>query len=184
PLTETPVVAEKVVPEPEPEPSAEETASAQETAESFVSYETQRIQNVLTASEGISDGDLKARVLEACVQRLQVLSNLRSLIEGAGVASRLANAARVAQSESDRVALARRLFGSDITSHWAPKDAADVIIEIPADVTGEPELVLRDNGGRFSDQQKKRALYALLARTQPSEEQRLWLTTVINSFLQ
>lgn len=179
-VTETPVVAETT----EPEPTAEEVASAQETAESFVSYETQRIQNVLTASQSISDGDLQARVLEACVQRLQVLSNLRTLIEGSGMNSRLANAARVAKSENDRVALARRLFGSDITPHWAPKDAADVILDVPPDVTTEPERVLRDSGGKFTDQQKKRALYVLLARTQPTEEQRLWLTTVINAFLQ
>jgi len=179
PLEETSVAPETA----DAGPSPEEVASAQETAEKYVSYETQRIQNVLNASESMPDGDVKAHVLETCVQRLQLLSNLRILIEGSGMRSRLASAAREAQSESERVALARKLFGSDITNHWAPKDAADVVLDVPSEITSEPERALRDSSGKFSDQQKRRALYVLLARTQPTEEQRLWLTSVIDSFL-
>ena len=160
-----------------------DSASAADAAESFVSYETQRIQNVLKASAAITDETVKSKIFEACRQRIQLLSNLRTLIEGAGSHSRLASAARTAQSESDRLALVTKLFGSSIAPEWAPKDAIDVVLQPNADVDTEPERVLRDTSGRFSDQQKKRALYVLLARAQPTDEQQLWLITVLDSFL-
>lgn len=168
--------------QPEP-PSAEVIVPAEEAAESFISYETQRIQNVLKASSAITDASVKSRIFEACQERIQLLSNLRTLIEGSGVRSRLATAARGAQSEPDRVALVSRLFGTAIAKPWAPKDASDVILEPLPDVESDPERVLRDGAGRFNDQQKRRALYALLARYQPTSDQQLWLITVIDSFL-
>jgi len=61
-------------------PSEDEVQSAQETAESFVTYETQRIQNVLRASAAIGDEAVKSRIFEAAMQRIQLLSNLRLLI--------------------------------------------------------------------------------------------------------
>lgn len=166
---------------PADEPSAEELASAQEAAESFISYETQRIQNVLRASSVIADESVKAKIFEACMQRIQLLSNLRLLIEGSGMKSRLAAAARSAHTEEERMAVVRQLFGDEIAPHWAPKDAADVVLA-PMPGVAEPERVLRD--AKFPAAQKKRALYLLLAQTQPTEEQRLWLTTVIDTFLQ
>jgi hypothetical protein len=168
--------------QPEP-PSAEVIFPAEEAAESFISYETQRIQNVLKASSAITDASVKSRIFEACQERIQLLSNLRTLIEGSGVRSRLATAARGAQSEPDRVAFVSRLFGTAIAKPWAPKDASDVILEPLPDVESDPERVLRDGAGRFNDQQKRRALYALLARYQPTSDQQLWLITVIDSFL-
>src|SRR5712691_10843782 len=164
-------------------PQSGDSASAADAAESFVSYETQRIQNVLKASAAITDETVKSKIFEACRQRIQLLSNLRTLIEGAGSHSRLAFAARTAQSESDRLALVTKLFGSSIAPEWAPKDAIDVVLQPNADVDSEPERVLRDTSGRFTDQQKKRALYVLLARSQPTDEQQLWLITVLDSFL-
>lgn len=169
---------------PAPAPQAADTLSAAEAAESFVSYETQRIQSVLKASAVISDEAVKSKIFEACMQRIQLLSNLRSLIEGSGSRSRLASAARSAQSENDRLALVAKLFGDTIAPEWAPKDAADVVLKPNADVDAEPERVLRDNTGRFNDEQKKRALYIMLARSQPTDEQQLWLVTVVDSFLQ
>jgi hypothetical protein len=160
-----------------------EAKEAEEAAESFISYETQRIQNVLKASSAITDASVKSRIFEACQERIQLLSNLRTLIEGSGVRSRLATAARGAQSEPDRVAFVSRLFGAAIAKPWAPKDASDVILEPLPDVESDPERVLRDGGGRFNDQQKRRALYTLLARYQPTGDQQLWLITVIDSFL-
>lgn len=156
--------------------------SAEEAADAFVSYETQRIQHVLGASNAITDESTKGKVLEACMQRIQLLSNLRSLIQGSGARSRLAAAARNARTEEERVALMARLFGSDMQTHWAPKDATDVIL--PTDADTDPEKILRDSSNLFSDQQKKHALYSLLAHSQPTEEQQLWLITVIDSFLQ
>src|SRR3954452_1651837 len=150
----------------------------EDVADAFVSYESQRIQNVLKASSEVGDEALRAQVLEACTQRIQLLSNLRSIIVGAGAKSRLVAAASAAKKESDRIALAAKLFGSDIPPHWAPKDAANVIFD--AGVT-EPERVLRDNAS--SDQQKRHALYVLLATTSPTEQQQLWLSSVIEGLL-
>ena len=170
-----PVQATEVV-EPEAPP-------VEDAADAFVSYETQRIQNVLQASSAISDEAMKSKVLESCMQRIQLLSNLRSLIQGSGTRSRLATAARNATSESERLALVAKLFGSDVPPHWAPKDAADVVLDTH-EIDADPERALRDSGGKFGENQKRHALYALLARTQPTEEQQLWLTTVIDTFLQ
>ena len=43
------------------------------------------------------------------------------------------------------------------------------------------EQVLRDN--RSSGQQKRHALYALLATSSPTEQQQLWLNSVIEGLL-
>jgi hypothetical protein len=166
-----------------PAANGEESFSAEETAERFVSYETQRITNVLKASSSISDENLKSKIFEACMQRIQLLSNLRLLIEGSGIRSRLASTARDAESEADRLALIGKLFGDTIKPHWAPSDAADVIFEVESDIVAAPERTLRDTTGKFSTEQKKRALYLVLAQTQPTEDQRLWLSTVVEGFL-
>ena len=152
-----------------------------DAAEAFVSYETQRIQNVIQAANAMTDEAVKSNVLEACMQRIQLLSNLRSLIQGSGAKSKLATAARSAKSEQERLGLVAKLFGSDVPAHWAPKDAKDVIVDTH-DV--DAERVLRDSSGKVTDAQKRHALYVMLARTQPTEEQQLWLTTVVEGFLQ
>jgi len=157
---------------------------AEESAEAFVGYEGERIQNVLKASGAISDEAIRSKIFEACMQRIQLLSNLRSLIAGSGTRSRFATAVRGVNSEADRLALVAKLFGNDMPKHWAPQDAKDVILDARPDVESDPERVLRDAGGRWSPQQKKRALYLVLARTQPTEEQQLWLGSVIDAFLQ
>ena len=118
--------------------------SAEETAERFISYETQRIQNVLRASSAIADENVKTKIFEACMQRIQLLSNLRLLIEGSGMRSRLATAARDAQTEAERLALVARLFGDSVKPHWAPSDAADVVFDIEPAIAAEPERALRD----------------------------------------
>lgn len=176
-----PIVEQKV--EAEVVPSEEEMLSAQETAERFVSYETQRIQNVIKASAAIADENLRSGIVDACMQRFNLLSNLRLLIEGSGMRGRLATAAREAGSESDRLALMAKLFGDSVTRHWAPKDARDVVFPIPDDIAAAPDRILRDTSGRYSVQQKKNALYAVLATTQPGEDTRLWLSTVVEEFL-
>jgi len=183
PVEEQKVVAE-AAPAPSPNaPTEEEMLSAQDTAERFVSYETQRIQNVLKASSAIADEEVKSKIFEACMQRIQLLSNLRLLIEGSGMRGRLATAAREATSESDRLGLMTKLFGDEVKTHWAPKDARDVVFEIENEVEAAPDRVLRDSGGKFTQQQKRHALYLVLARTQPSEDQRLWLSAVVEEFL-
>jgi len=179
----------KPVPTPLPQQTVQVTAEAatavadepdlpapEDVADAFVSYESQRIQNVLKVDVG--DESIKAQVLEACTQRIQLLSNLRSIIVGSGAKSRLVAAANGAKKESERVAVAAKLFGSDIPPHWAPKDAANVIFD--PGVT-EPERVLRDAAS--SDEQKRHALYALLATSSPTEQQQMWLSSVIEGLL-
>ena len=131
-------------------PAANPSADA---ADGFISYETQRIQSVLKASAAISDETVKSKIFEACRQRIQLLSNLRTLIEGSGSNSRLASAARSAQTETDRLALVTKLFGDSIAPEWAPKDASDVVLQPNAEVDAEPERVLRDSSGHFNNQQ-------------------------------
>jgi len=109
---------------------------------------------------------------------VDILSNLRSIIVGSGAKSRLVAAAHAAKKENERIAVAAKLFGSDIAPHWAPKNAADVIFD--AGVT-EPERMLRD--ATASDQQKRHALYALLATSSPTEQQQMWLSSVIEGLL-
>ncbi|HEX7193057.1 MAG TPA: hypothetical protein VF381_15915, partial [Thermoanaerobaculia bacterium] len=176
----TPVPA----PAPAPAPMPEVTVAADEdAAEAFIGSETQRIQNVLKASGAIADEEVKAKIYKACMQRIQLLSNLRTLIQTAGAKSRLADFARNAHSESERLAFVGKLFGDDMRSHWAPSDARDVIL--PSSLAeSDPERALRDASGKVTDQQKKHALYAFLARSQPTEEQQLWLSTVADSLLQ
>ena len=157
---------------------------ADDAADAFISYESQRIHAVLEASNANSDESKKTKVLEACMQRIQLLSNLRSLIEGSGARSRLAAAARNAKTESERLAFVTRLFGSDVAAHWAPKDANDDVVVETREVEADAERILRDSSGKFTDAQKKHALYALLARTSPTEEQQLWLATIVEGFLQ
>ncbi len=185
PVEETRVEATPAVEQaPEqPETSEEDQQSAEQAAEGFISYETQRIQNVLRASSAIADENVKTKIFEACMERIQLLSNLRLLIEGSGMRSRLAAAARDAQTEAQRLALVSRLFGDSVKPHWAPTDAKDVVFEIESSVASEPERALRDSTGRFTSDQKKRALYLVLAQTQPTEDQRLWLTSVVEGLL-
>ena len=150
----------------------------EDVADAFISYESQRIQNVLKVSGSIGDESIKAQVLDACTQRIQLLSNLRSIIVGSGAKSRLVAAANGAKKESERLAVVAKLFGSDVPPHWAPKDAADVIFD--PGVT-DAERVLRSDPA--SDQQKRHALYALLATSSPTEQQQLWLNSVIEALL-
>lgn len=169
-------------PAAQPAPAPEPTMSAEEAADRFVRVETQRISNVLSAAAVINDPDVNDKVLRACIERNAVLGNLRSLITGAGTRSRLAAAAAAAATapeEKERLAFVAKLFGSDMPAHWAPKDAADVILNLPVDF--DAERVLHDSAATADA--KKRALYIFLARTQPSEQQQLWLNDIIEGFL-
>jgi hypothetical protein len=173
PLGPPPAIESTVVVADEPE-----LLSPEDVADAFISIESQRIQNVLKVSGSIGDESVKAQVLDACTQRIQLLSNLRSIIVGSGAKSRLVAAANAAKKENERLSFVSKLFGSDVIPHWAPKDAEDVVFD--PGVT-DPERVLRDAG--TSDQQKRHALYALLATSSPTEQQQLWLTSVIEALL-
>jgi hypothetical protein len=57
------------------------------------------------------------------------------------------------------------------------------VLKPDAVVDADPERVLRDSSGKFSEQTKRRALYVLLARSQPTDDQQVWLVSVVDSFL-
>lgn len=176
--------APQPAPAPAPVEAAEAATPAEDVAEAFIAYETQRIDKVLEASNAISDDNLRAKILEECQRRIQLLSNLRPIIQASGVRSRIAAAVVGAQDEKERLALVAKLFGGDMPKHWAPKDAADVLLDASPELDTDFEKALRDKTGRFTDQQKRRALYLMLTRSQPTEPQQLWLVSVIDGFLQ
>jgi tetratricopeptide (TPR) repeat protein len=162
-------------------PAAPPSAPGDNAAiESFIALEQERVQNVLKSSGAITDDEAKGKIFEASMQRLALLSNLRQIIEAAGSRSRIAAAARAAQSEAERLALITRLFGENVAPHWAASDPAQVVVD---PVGADPERILRDATGQFSETQKRHALYAFLAQAQPTDEQRLWLVNVIDSLL-
>jgi hypothetical protein len=172
-----------------PEPSSEsgllsdpESRTAEDAADRFIRHETQRIQNVVDAVPDDSEA-LGEQVIEACMQRLQALTNLRYLILGAGSRSNVAQIAYRSRSEVARLALVTRLFGEDVASHWMPKITTDVIIPPEPRIDEHPEAVLRDSNGAYSVVQRKRALYVILARAPITEEQQLWLIPAIEEFL-
>jgi hypothetical protein len=152
--------------------------------DAFIVFETQRIQGVLKAGSATTDDSTRSKILDACIQRLQLLSNLRSLIQGSGARSRVALAAISARDESGRMALVTKLFGSEVASHWAPKEAAGVVMAQNPDLDNEPEQVLRDSSPQFSEAQKKRALFIFLGRAPATEDQQLWLILMIEQFVQ
>jgi hypothetical protein len=164
-------------------PSSQESISAEDSADAFIRHETQRIQNVVTAIPDPPD-DAGEKVLEASTSRIQALSNLRSLILGSGARSRIAQAARNAGPDAQRIELVKKLFGDEVASHWMPKVTTDVLIPPRPAVDNSPEKILRDSTGQVFDADKRRALYMLLARAPITEEQQLWLIPVVEGFLQ
>lgn len=190
PIQETAVAVENA---PTPPPTAdipvvkaseeESQLSAEDAADIFIRHETQRIQNVVNAVSDSPDetGD---RILEACTARIQALTNLRSIILGSGSQSRIAKAARTTGADADRLALVTKLFGSGVAAHWMPKVTTDVLIPEPAQADANPEKVLRDSSGASTEEQRRRAFYALLTRAPITEEQQLWLIPVVDRFLQ
>ncbi len=153
-------------------------------ADDFVSFESARVQEILQAANDVDDAGVKKGIFESAMQRLQVLSNLKVIVLASGTSSSLANAFRNLNTDPERSAFVGRLFGSEIESHWIPAEAKDVIVEIPPELTADPVAVLRESTGRYSDEQRKQALYYLLGRTAnltPSQE--LWIADQMSSFL-
>jgi len=181
--TPEPATTEPALTEPASASSQESSISAEDSADAFIRHETQRIQNVVNAITDPPD-DAGEKVLEACTLRLQALSNLRSLILGSGARSRIAQVARMAGPDSERLQLVTKLFGAEIAAHWMPKVTTDVLIAAKPLVDASPEKVLRDSSAQFAEGEKKRALYMLLSRAAITEEQQLWLIPVVEGFLQ
>lgn len=166
------------------EPAAAAEPVEANAADAFVNYETARVQAVVRASGQIADAGMKKSVLEASVARMQLLSNLKLIVETAGPRSTLAAAFQAVDGEPARLELVGKLFGEMVRSHWAPADAKDVVVEIPAELTGDPFAVIRDVSGKYTPEQQKQALYHLLSRTANlTSSQLLNLSDRMQSFL-
>lgn len=179
-----PVVASETV-TPAEEPAEEVRVAVDEPlpedfADAFISFETERIQSILEASGELADEALRARTLEACIARIQLLSNLRALIRASGQDSRLSMAVRAAVEERQRLEIASRLFGDRVARHWAPVDPADIVVEGAG--TTDPERLLSDPAADLEAQ--RQAMYALLSRAPLTEQQQGRLVSVIDRFLQ
>lgn len=153
-------------------------------ADAFINAETARVAEISKASMEVNDDALRTKVMDACYERLQLLTNLRTIAEQTGPKSRLSTMAAAAHDEPTRLALAKKLFGPAMQAHWAPADARNAIIEFPPDVVNDATAVLRDPADRYTDAQRRLALYYLLARN-PSlvANQQLWIAEIIDGFL-
>lgn len=191
PPSPAPAVRTEPPPAPQPEPASPESIAAElpetvvdEADFAFVNYEMARVQQFLAAANAVADGDLKSGIFATCMQRLQLLSNLKSIAEGAGRKSRLASSLRAAEDEPSRIALVTRLFGSTIAPHWAPSDAREVVLEFREEIATDPVGVLRDASGKYSAADRQEALYVLLARNSSlTSSQDVWLSELIESLL-
>lgn len=148
----------------------------------FLGSEIARFAALLERVDELAQKDV---VIGSCQERVQVLSNLQRLIETAGPSSRLARANRDRVADADRLRLVAELFGETVAAHWAPADPGTMDIAIPAAIDGDPLAVLRDTGGKFDTDQRKLALYRLLAGdANLTESQEVWLASMIEKQIQ
>jgi len=153
--------------------------------EAFVTRETERVQSILGQSNDLADDSVKGQVFEALMQRLQALSNLRSLVATAGARSRLAARLESVDSDDASLALVGMLFGDEVRSHWQPETPDGAVVSPAPDVANDPVAVLRDTSGRFDETQRKTALYLLLARNASlTSNEQLWLSQIVEAYLQ
>lgn len=166
--------------EPEPAVAGADGGTQESPADQFISYETARVNDILRASETIDDEALRQRIFEASMQRLQLLSNLRRIVEGSGARSRLSALTRSATDEAGRIGLIRKLFGEQMAERWASLNPRDAVFEISEAVASDPIAVLRDSSGRFSESDRQRALFMVLARDSAmTSSQEEWLAGVV-----
>ena len=167
-----------------PRSAAQSPAGEANDADAFVNYETARAQAILRAAAQLDDASTNKGIFEASTSRMQLLSNLKLVVETAGSRSELAAAFRDADDEAARLALVSKLFGEAATAHWAPADAKDVVFDIPAELTGDPMAVLNEATGKYSLEQRRQALYHLLTQSSNlTSSQLLWLSDLMASFL-
>jgi hypothetical protein len=157
---------------------------AENPADAFINFETARVDEISKASLEVTDDALRTKVMDACYERLQLLTNLRTLAEQTGPKSRLSTMAAAARDEASRLAFAKKLFGPAMQTHWAPADARNAVIDFPPDIANDATAVLRDPADRYTDAQRRLALYYLLARNASLvANQQLWIAEIIDGFL-
>lgn len=164
--------------------SEDESGEGERPAGAFIAHEFSRVDEISKAGVAVNDQALRTKIIDASMDRSQLLTNLSAIAELAGPTSRLSTMAAAAKDESSRIALATKLFGPTMQTHWGPADAKNAIVEFPPDIANDPTAVLRDPADRYTDAQRRLALYYLLAKS-PSlvANQQLWIAEIIDGFL-
>jgi hypothetical protein len=162
----------------------EEPDEGSGATDAFIAHEFLRLDEIGKAVIVVNDEALRTTIIDATIDRTQLLTNLRSIAEQAGPTSRLSTIMAAAKDEPSRIALATKLFGPTMQTHWAPADAKNAIVEFPPDIVNDATAVLRDPADRYTDAQRRLALYYLLAKN-PSlvANQQLWIAEIIDGFL-
>jgi hypothetical protein len=108
-------------------PPAENTVPAAsgdaDPARGFFLYELARADAILTASDQISEEEMKSIVRREVVRRKRVIENLRTITRACDADGPTMRALRVANDEAARLAVIRGLFGDTVVRAWAPTDA-------------------------------------------------------------
>lgn len=147
----------------------------------FLSAEMAHMSNLLQRVTENTDENAE-ELLERFNERIQVLTNLGKVAESGGERSRLAEAMRNAATEADRHGLIERLFGPLVARHWAPASPKEMGVPIPPAINSDPVAVLRDSSGRFSDEERKIALFSLMATNSDlTETEEIWLAGILDS---
>ncbi len=147
----------------------------------FLGVEMSRISGIL---ESIAESDDAESLLEAANVRIQILTNLRKVAESGGERSRLLSRMRAAATENERRLLISSMFGSLVAAHWAPADAKKMQFSIPASIRNDPVAILRDTTGRYTDDQRKLALFFFLsANAELTESEEIWVSNIIDGNL-
>ncbi len=139
-------------------PSSVKTA---EPSAAFFTYELARADAILTASEKISEDNLKSAVHRELARRKRVLANLRTIANACPSNGPTARALSVANDEPARLTVIRGLFGDVVVRAWAPTDArgAAATTAIPEDAK---TAVVFDPGADVDV--RRAALYAALGQ--------------------
>lgn len=158
-----------------------EVATTSTTDIAFLSAEMARMSAMLQQVAENTDSSSE-EVLERFNERIQVLTNLGKVAESGGERSRLAEAMRNASNDTDRSGLIERLFGPLVAQHWAPASPKDMGVPVPPTINGDPVAVLRDTSGRFTEDERKIALFSLMATSSDlTETEEIWLAGILDS---
>lgn len=113
-------------------------AEGAEPLSGFFAYELARADAILTASENISESDVRSSVRREVARRKRVLENLRIITKACDAEGPTIRAMRVATDEGARLTVIRGLFGDAVARAWATSDArgAAATTAIPQEAKG------------------------------------------------
>jgi hypothetical protein len=152
-----------------------------EPSRDFFLYELARTDRILTASETISDPDVKTAVRQEVARRKRVLDNLRAIARISDPNSTIVRTLQGATDEASRLAAVRGLFGAEVARAWAPADARGAAVTSGLAADSKPTVVFDS----ASDVDARRAaLYGVLAQEHRlSPEEAAPFTKVVEELL-